>query len=114
MKTWKLKSAWQNQFRFDSLDLANLFVNATRRWYKEEEIGGIKQNLYGQEDAVRSAIIQYLEDGTEPNNPNILYAVQKFQNEWLGDAFYDKGIFSSTENPLFEPPPTDPSAPQTW
>lgn len=89
MRTWKLKPDWQNQFRFDALDLANLFINATRHWYNEEEIGGIKQGLYGQEDVVRSAIIQYLEDGTEPNNHNIIYALQKFQNEWLGE----KGIF---------------------
>lgn len=105
MRTWKLKPDWQNQFRFDALDLANLFINATRHWYNEEEIGGIKQGLYGQEDVVRSAIIQYLEDGTEPNNYNIIYALQKFQNEWLGE----KGIFHvSTEHPLFEPPTFEP------
>lgn len=97
-RTWKLKPEWQNQFRFDALDLANLFINATKHWYEEEEIDGMKQGLFGKQDMVRSAIVDYLEKGEDNVQDNsVIYALNKFQREWLGEG--GKGIFHS-------PPPS--------
>lgn len=95
-RLWKLRPDWQEQFRFDATDLANLFVNATRRWYEIEEFDGVRQDLFGKADQVKQVIIDYLEKGENTvNDPSIIYALNKFQREWLGD----KGIFKHYENP---------------
>jgi hypothetical protein len=91
-RTWKLKPEWQNRFQFDALDLANLFINATKHWYDEEDVEGMKQALFGKQDLVRSAIIDYLEKGENNVQDNrVIYALNKFQREWLGEG--GKGIF---------------------
>jgi len=85
-RTWKLRPEWQNNFQFDSIDLANLFVNATRLWYEIEEFEGLKQGLYGKAEQVREAIIAYLEKGEDNVTDNsVIYALDKFQKEWLGN-----------------------------
>lgn len=92
MGTWKLNPEWQSKFQFDALDVANLFVNATSHWYNEEEINGIKQGLYGKAEQVKKVIIDYLEKGEcDTNDPSLIYALNKFQREWLGES--GSGIF---------------------
>lgn len=94
MRTWKLKPEWQEHFKFDSTDLANLFVNTTRLWYEVEDFFGLKQGLFGKADQVKQAIVDYLEKGENKTQDNdVIYALDKFQKEWLGEGEGATGIF---------------------
>lgn len=79
---WQLKPG-QQQFMFDAVDLANLFVNATRFWYVEPS-----NSLYQRKDEVFKVVHDYLKTGQEPEGLeySLLYALTKFQTEWLGEA----------------------------
>jgi len=93
-RLWKLRPDWQEHFKFDATDLANLFVNATRLWYEVEEFDGLKQGLFGKADQVKRVIIDYLEKGEDTaNDPSVIYALNKFQKEWLGEGEGSPGIF---------------------
>lgn len=101
-RLWKLRPDWQNHFKFDATDLANLFVNATRLWYEIEEFEGLKQGLFGKADQVKQAIIKYLETGDDSVEDNsVVYALDKFRKEWLGEG-EPNGIFHSPTPTLKE------------
>jgi hypothetical protein len=100
-RIWKLRPDWQDQFVFDAKDLANLFVNATNLWYEVEQIEGMKQGLFGKAEQVRQAIIDYLEKGEDNlKDHSLIYALNKFQREWLGEG--DPGIFYQAKPTLKE------------
>lgn len=100
-RVWKLRPDWQDHFKFDALDLANLFVNATRLWYEIDEFDGLQQTLFGKADQVREAIVHYLETGEDNVKDHaVIYALQKFQLEWLGEG--GNGIFHSPTPTLKE------------
>lgn len=86
---FKLSPNWQDQFNFDAIDLANLFVNKTKSWYDEEFVGEFKQGLFGKKDAVFAVIVDFLENGKYPETVELIYALNKFCNEWLEEIFIE-------------------------
>lgn len=75
--SWRLLPEYQNR-KFSDEDVVDMFLNLHRLWF---ETPG--NSFYGLRDQVRSLLLDSLHGGEPDNDPNAIYATDKFHREFI-------------------------------